>query len=447
MKPSVAPKPFSAAERERESQRERNATTTATMATPPESVQCFGRKKTAVAVTHCRHGRGLIKINGVPIELVQPEILRYKAFEPILLLGRHRFTSVDMRIHVKGGAGAAGREEWYGAKLTNIFSTEFEIETANGKRQKKYKQVCCAYTYMGMLLGDFLGIRMGKLIGVYDYLLIDVLGLGKLKIRGIDYIDDNPYGDLNVDVHGFLSFLSVPFSFKVALDLGGGRASGGLSPLGLENTQLSTTPQDYATLRAATPLDPSKHRGEQLQRSRHPARALIHGARHPWNSTNPLGVATPSNPYGSPCTTSWVTPWRDLRIPLEAEVLRGHHPRGLTRRDWFRKPLEPDTLLGRHLRDLQTPRTAATLGTYKPLGLPPSRWLGMPQAPLETATPGKLPLFGVADPRPKKFPKTAIPRGSNTSRGRHLCAKQTPRGMPFSGFRQSTRLQLDLSTF
>ncbi|KAG5609869.1 hypothetical protein H5410_021150 [Solanum commersonii] len=43
-----------------------------------ESVQCFGRKKTAVAVTHCKRGKGLIKINGVPIELVQPEILRIK---------------------------------------------------------------------------------------------------------------------------------------------------------------------------------------------------------------------------------------------------------------------------------------------------------------------------------------------------------------------------------
>ncbi|KAL2649690.1 hypothetical protein R1flu_017818 [Riccia fluitans] len=68
-----------------------------------ESVQCFGRKKTAVAVTYCKKGRGLIKINGCPIELVEPEILRFKAFEPILLLGRHRFANVDMRIRVRGG--------------------------------------------------------------------------------------------------------------------------------------------------------------------------------------------------------------------------------------------------------------------------------------------------------------------------------------------------------
>ncbi|URE16124.1 40s ribosomal protein [Musa troglodytarum] len=68
-----------------------------------ESVQCFGRKKTAVSVAHCKRGRGLIKVNGVPIELVKPEILRLKAFEPILLLGRQRFTGVDLRIRVRGG--------------------------------------------------------------------------------------------------------------------------------------------------------------------------------------------------------------------------------------------------------------------------------------------------------------------------------------------------------
>ena len=68
-----------------------------------ESVQTFGRKKTAVAVSYCKKGRGLIKINGCPIELVEPEVLRYKVFEPILLLGRERFANMDIRIRVKGG--------------------------------------------------------------------------------------------------------------------------------------------------------------------------------------------------------------------------------------------------------------------------------------------------------------------------------------------------------
>nr|GEY92856.1 40S ribosomal protein S16 [Tanacetum cinerariifolium] len=72
-------------------------------ATAPNSVQCFGRKKTAVAVTHCKAGRGLIKVNGVQIEHIQPKILRTKVYEPILLVGRSKYAGVDMRIRVKGG--------------------------------------------------------------------------------------------------------------------------------------------------------------------------------------------------------------------------------------------------------------------------------------------------------------------------------------------------------
>jgi ribosomal protein S9 len=49
----------------------------------------------------------LIKLNGTPIELVRPEILRYKVFEPILLLGRAKFANIDIRIRVKGGGYTA----------------------------------------------------------------------------------------------------------------------------------------------------------------------------------------------------------------------------------------------------------------------------------------------------------------------------------------------------
>jgi small subunit ribosomal protein S16e len=33
---------------------------------------------------------------------MEPEILRFKAYEPILFLGQHRFADIDMHIHVKG---------------------------------------------------------------------------------------------------------------------------------------------------------------------------------------------------------------------------------------------------------------------------------------------------------------------------------------------------------
>ena len=37
------------------------------------------------------------------MELVQPDILRFKAFEPVLLLGRNRLKNLDIRLRVKGG--------------------------------------------------------------------------------------------------------------------------------------------------------------------------------------------------------------------------------------------------------------------------------------------------------------------------------------------------------
>eukprot|EP00941_MAST-03F_sp_MAST-3F-sp1_P003046 g3046.t1 len=68
-----------------------------------QSVQVFGRKKTAVAVSYCKAGRGVVRVNGKPIELMEPAPLRQKAVEPVLLLGADYFDKVDIRVRVKGG--------------------------------------------------------------------------------------------------------------------------------------------------------------------------------------------------------------------------------------------------------------------------------------------------------------------------------------------------------
>ncbi|KAJ9483201.1 hypothetical protein VN97_g10213 [Penicillium thymicola] len=73
-----------------------------TMASVP-SVQCFGKKKTATAVAHCKQGKGLVKVNGQPLSLVQPEILRFKVYEPLLIVGVDKFAGVDIRVRVTGG--------------------------------------------------------------------------------------------------------------------------------------------------------------------------------------------------------------------------------------------------------------------------------------------------------------------------------------------------------
>lgn len=68
-------------------------------------------------------GKGLIKVNGKPLSLVQPEILRFKVYEPLLILGLDKFgtkegykrfccgdfiaykliANVDIRVRVSGG--------------------------------------------------------------------------------------------------------------------------------------------------------------------------------------------------------------------------------------------------------------------------------------------------------------------------------------------------------
>jgi len=38
-----------------------------------------------------QEGKGLVKVNGKPLSLVQPEILRFKVYEPLLILGLDKF--------------------------------------------------------------------------------------------------------------------------------------------------------------------------------------------------------------------------------------------------------------------------------------------------------------------------------------------------------------------
>merc|ERR1712061_467340 len=67
----------------------------------------YGRKKTATAVALCKAGKGLIKVNGRPLDQVQPEALRLKLEEPVNVVGKDRFAGVDIKIKVSGGGRVA----------------------------------------------------------------------------------------------------------------------------------------------------------------------------------------------------------------------------------------------------------------------------------------------------------------------------------------------------
>ena len=73
------------------------------MSDKAQVVQCFGRKKNSVAVAAVKSGKGVLRVNGSPIELLEPQALRVKVLEPVLLLGLKRFQNLDIRIRVRGG--------------------------------------------------------------------------------------------------------------------------------------------------------------------------------------------------------------------------------------------------------------------------------------------------------------------------------------------------------
>ncbi|CAD6910564.1 unnamed protein product [Tilletia caries] len=68
-----------------------------------QMVSCFGKKKNATAVANAKEGKGIIRVNGQPLNLITPETLRWKVYEPVLVVGQDKFAPVDIRVRVSGG--------------------------------------------------------------------------------------------------------------------------------------------------------------------------------------------------------------------------------------------------------------------------------------------------------------------------------------------------------
>ncbi|UCE16984.1 MAG: 30S ribosomal protein S9 [Candidatus Bathyarchaeota archaeon] len=69
-----------------------------------------GKRKTAIARATVREGQGRIRINKVPLEILEPEIARKKIMEPLLQTGEEVWKKLDMDIKVSGG-GFMGQAE------------------------------------------------------------------------------------------------------------------------------------------------------------------------------------------------------------------------------------------------------------------------------------------------------------------------------------------------
>jgi small subunit ribosomal protein S9 len=72
-------------------------------------VNSSGKRKTAIARATLREGKGRIRVNKKPIEIIEPELVRLKMSEPLEFAGTV-VPTVDIDVNVRGGGiiGQAG---------------------------------------------------------------------------------------------------------------------------------------------------------------------------------------------------------------------------------------------------------------------------------------------------------------------------------------------------
>jgi small subunit ribosomal protein S9 len=111
-----------------------------------------GKKKTAVARATVRDGAGRVRIDGRPIELVDPETSRLKMLEPFRIAGEELRDAVDISVTVDGGgisgqadavrtAIARGLVEFTGdMELRDAFMTFDRTLLVNDVRQRESKK-------------------------------------------------------------------------------------------------------------------------------------------------------------------------------------------------------------------------------------------------------------------------------------------------------------------
>jgi len=69
-----------------------------------------GKRKTAIARATVKAGKGRIRINNIPLEILEPKIAREKITEPLMHAGDEVWKQLDIDIKVSGG-GFMGQAE------------------------------------------------------------------------------------------------------------------------------------------------------------------------------------------------------------------------------------------------------------------------------------------------------------------------------------------------
>ena len=61
-----------------------------------------GKRKTSLAKATVKDGSGRIRINGQPLEIMQPEMARLRIMEPLIIFG-DGWKRYDIKVRVRGG--------------------------------------------------------------------------------------------------------------------------------------------------------------------------------------------------------------------------------------------------------------------------------------------------------------------------------------------------------
>lgn len=89
-----------------------------------------GKRKTSLAKATIKDGTGKIRINGQPIEIIQPETARMRMLETLILFGEG-WKRYDIKVRVKGGGFMSQAEATRMAIATGLvrMSQDFEARS------------------------------------------------------------------------------------------------------------------------------------------------------------------------------------------------------------------------------------------------------------------------------------------------------------------------------
>jgi len=107
-----------------------------------------GKRKTAVARATVKSGRGRVRVNNVPVEVLEPKVARDRVLEPLLQAGDAVWGQLDIDVRVSGGgfmgqaeavrtALARGLLRWTRSAHLQTLFTEFDRTLVAGDPRRR----------------------------------------------------------------------------------------------------------------------------------------------------------------------------------------------------------------------------------------------------------------------------------------------------------------------